>query len=88
MTRVTRVAPLLLRGRISTGHGLIDLLAIAAFTLSSWLLLVVLAGVNLFYRRQLAPPAGLRPGPRRRGRSTGCSNWSSGPGSQPAPGSC
>lgn len=56
MTRVTRIAPLLLRGRISAGHGLIDLLAIAAFTLSSWLLLVVLAGVNLFYRRQFAPP--------------------------------
>lgn len=56
MTRVTRVAPMLLRGRISAGHGLIDLLAIAAFTLSSWLLLVVLAGVDLFYRRQVAPP--------------------------------
>ncbi|HEY3547087.1 MAG TPA: hypothetical protein VGK17_13525 [Propionicimonas sp.] len=58
MTRVTRVAPLLLRGRISTGHGVIDVLAIAAFTLSSWLLLVVLAGVNTFLHRQLVPPAG------------------------------
>ncbi|HEY3339364.1 MAG TPA: FtsX-like permease family protein [Propionicimonas sp.] len=58
MTRVTRVAPLLLRGRISAGHGLIDVLAIAAFTLSSWLLLVVLAGVNTFLHRQVVPPAG------------------------------
>jgi hypothetical protein len=58
MTRVTRVAPLLLRGRISTGHGVIDILAIAAFTLSSWLLLVVLAGVNAFLHRQVVPPAG------------------------------
>lgn len=56
MNRMARVAPLLLRGRIRAGHGLVDLLAIAAFTLSSWLLLVVLAGVNLFYGRQLAPP--------------------------------
>ena len=58
MPRITRVAPLLLRGRISAGTGLIDLLSIAAFTLSSWLLLVVVAGVNAFYHRQLLPPAG------------------------------
>lgn len=58
MTRVTRVAPLLLRGRISAGHGLIDLLGVAAFTLSSWLLLVVVAGVNAFFQRQLVPPTG------------------------------
>lgn len=57
MTKLTKVAPLLLRGRVSAGHGLVDLLAIAAFTLSSWLLLIVLAGVNAFYQRQLVPPA-------------------------------
>jgi len=57
MTKLTKVAPLLLRGRVSAGHGLVDLLAIAAFTLSSWLLLIVLAGVNTFYQRQLVPPA-------------------------------
>ena len=57
MTRLTKVAPLLLRGRVSAGHGLVDLLAVAAFTLSSWLLLAVLAGVNTFYQRQLTPPA-------------------------------
>lgn len=56
MTKLTKVAPLLLRGRVSAGHGLVDLLAIAAFTLSSWLLLIVLAGVNTFYQRQLVPP--------------------------------
>jgi hypothetical protein len=56
MNRVARVAPLLVRGRISAGHGLVDLLSIAAFALSSWLLLVVLAGVNAFYGRQLVPP--------------------------------
>ncbi|MGV8909570.1 MAG: hypothetical protein ACOH1Y_11365 [Propionicimonas sp.] len=58
MTKISRVAPLLLRGRISAGTGLIDLLSIAAFTLSSWLLLVVVAGVNTFYHRQLLAPAG------------------------------
>ena len=57
MNKLTKVAPLLLRGRVSAGHGLVDLLAIAAFTLSSWLLLAVLAGVNTFYQRQLLPPA-------------------------------
>ena len=57
MNKLTKVAPLLLRGRASAGHGLVDLLAIAAFTLSSWLLLAVLAGVNTFYQRQLLPPA-------------------------------
>lgn len=57
MRRVMRVAPLLLRGRISAGHGLIDLMAIAAFTVSSWLLYTVLAGLNVFVRRGDAPPA-------------------------------
>jgi Predicted ABC-type transport system involved in lysophospholipase L1 biosynthesis, permease component len=56
MARIGKVAPLLLRGRVSAGHGVVDLLAIAAFTLSSWLLLIVLAGVNAFYQRQLVPP--------------------------------
>ncbi len=56
MTRVTRVAPMLLRGRISAGHGLIDLIGVAAFTVSSWLLFTVLAGLNVFIRRQDAPP--------------------------------
>ncbi|MFT4216302.1 MAG: hypothetical protein QM619_03835 [Micropruina sp.] len=52
-----RVAPLLLRGRIRAGNGLIDLLAVLAFTVSSWLLLSVLAGVNVFVNRQSSPPA-------------------------------
>ncbi len=52
-----RVAPLLLRGRIRSGSGLIDLLAVLAFTVSSWLLLSVLAGVHAFVERQLHPPA-------------------------------
>lgn len=52
-----RVAPLLLRGRIRAGSGLIDLLCVLAFTVSSWLLLIVLAGLNLFVGRQLNPPA-------------------------------
>jgi hypothetical protein len=54
--RTLRLAPLLLRGRIRAGHGLIDLMSVAAFTLSGWLLLVVTAGVNAFYHRQLVPP--------------------------------
>lgn len=57
MRRVTRVAPLLLRGRITAGHGLIDLMTVAAFTVSSWLLFTVLAGLNVFVQRQDAPPA-------------------------------
>lgn len=57
MRRVAGVAPMLLRGRVSAGHGLIDLLSVAAFTVSSWLLLTVLAGVDAFYQRQLFPPA-------------------------------
>lgn len=52
----TRLVPLLLRGRITAGRGVVDLLAVIAFTVSSWLLLVVLAGVNAFYSRQLVPP--------------------------------
>lgn len=52
-----RVAPLLLRGRIRAGSGLIDLLSVLAFTISSWLLLTVTAGVNLFVDRQFNPPA-------------------------------
>ncbi|MFT4296541.1 MAG: hypothetical protein QM582_14125 [Micropruina sp.] len=52
-----RVAPLLLRGRIRAGSGLIDLLAVLAFTVSSWLLLSVLAGVHAFVERQNNPPA-------------------------------
>ena len=56
MTRLTRVAPLLLRGRIKAGQGLIDLMSLAAFTLSSWMLLTVLAGVNAFWARQVTPP--------------------------------
>ncbi len=51
-----RVAPLLLRGRIRAGAGLIDLLAVLAFTVSSWLLLTVLAGVGAFVDRQNDPP--------------------------------
>lgn len=51
-----RVAPLLLRGRIRAGTGLIDLLAVLAFTVSSWLLLTVIAGVNVFVDRQTHPP--------------------------------
>lgn len=54
--RTLRLAPLLLRGRIRAGRGLIDLMSVAAFTLSGWLLLVVAAGVNAFYHRQLVPP--------------------------------
>jgi len=57
MRRVTRVAPMLLRGRISAGQGLIDLMTVAAFTVSSWLLFTVLAGLNVFVQRQDAPPA-------------------------------
>lgn len=57
MRRVTRVAPMLLRGRISAGQGLIDLMTVAAFTVSSWLLFTVLAGLNVFVQRQAAPPA-------------------------------
>ena len=52
-----RIAPLLLRGRIRAGTGLIDLLAVVAFTVSSWLLLSVLAGINTFVNRQFHPPA-------------------------------
>ena len=52
-----RIAPLLLRGRIRAGTGLIDLLAVLAFTVSSWLLLSVLAGINAFVNRQFHPPA-------------------------------
>jgi len=55
--RTLRLAPLLLRGRVRAGHGLIDLMSVAAFTLSGWLLLVVTAGVNAFWNRQLVPPA-------------------------------
>ena len=55
--RTLRLAPLLLRGRVRAGHGLIDLMSVAAFTLSGWLLLVVTAGVNAFWNRQLTPPA-------------------------------
>lgn len=55
--RQFRVAPLLLRGRIRAGSGLIDLLAVLAFTVSSWLLLTVLAGVAMFVDRQNHPPA-------------------------------
>lgn len=55
--RTLRLAPLLLRGRISAGYGLIDLMSVAAFALSGWLLLVVTAGMNAFYHRQLVPPA-------------------------------
>lgn len=51
-----RIAPLLLRGRVRAGTGLIDLLSVIAFTVSSWLLLVVLAGVNAFAARQAVPP--------------------------------
>jgi hypothetical protein len=54
--RTLRLAPLLLRGRISAGYGLIDLMSVAAFTLSGWLLLVVTAGMGAFYHRQLVPP--------------------------------
>lgn len=54
--RTLRLAPLLLRGRIRAGHGLIDLMSVAAFTLSGWLLLVVTGGVNAFYHRELTPP--------------------------------
>lgn len=54
--RTLRLAPLLLRGRVSAGYGLIDLMSVAAFTLSGWLLLVVTAGMNVFYHRQLVPP--------------------------------
>ncbi len=57
MRPVARVAPLLLRGRISAGHGLIDAMTVAAFTVSSWLLFTVLAGLNVFVQRQGAPPA-------------------------------
>lgn len=56
--RTLRLAPLLLRGRIRAGRGLIDLMSVAAFTLSGYLLLIVTAGVNAFYHRQLVPPAG------------------------------
>lgn len=52
-----RLAPLLLRGRVRSGNALIDLMSVAAFTLSGWLLLTVTAGVNAFYHRQLVPPA-------------------------------
>ncbi|MFT4109025.1 hypothetical protein [Propionicimonas sp.] len=55
--RVLRLAPLLLRGRISAGYGLIEAMSVAAFTLSGWFLLVVTAGMNAFYHRQLVPPA-------------------------------
>lgn len=55
--RTLRLAPLLLRGRIRAGRGLIDLMSVAAFTLSGWLLLVVTAGVNAFHHRELTPPA-------------------------------
>ena len=54
--RTLRLAPLLLRGRVSAGYGLIDLMSVAAFTLSGWLLLIVTAGMNAFYHRQLVPP--------------------------------
>lgn len=46
------VAPLLLRGRVRAGSGLVDLLSVLAFTISSWLLLSVVAGVNVFVQRQ------------------------------------
>lgn len=51
------VAPLLLRGRIRAGQGLIDLLSVLAFAVGSWLLLTVLAGVRVFVDRQANPPA-------------------------------
>lgn len=56
MSGITGVAPLLLRGRIRAGRGLIDLLAVAAFTLSSALLVTVVAGLNAFWVRQGRPP--------------------------------
>ena len=52
MSSVVRVAPLLVRGRVSAGRGVIDLLSVIAFTVSSWLLLAVLAGVRTFWTRQ------------------------------------
>ena len=54
--RAVSITPLLLRGRIRAGSGLIDLLGVLAFTISSWLLLVVLGGVNMFVDRQHNPP--------------------------------
>ena len=56
MRPLVQVAPLLVRGRVSAGHGVVDLLGTAAFAVSSWLLLVVVAGVNAFHKRELAPP--------------------------------
>lgn len=56
--RALRLAPLLLRGRVTAGSGLIDAMGVAAFTLSGGLLLVVTAGVNAFLARQQVPPAG------------------------------
>ncbi len=55
MSSVVRVAPLLVRGRVSAGRGVIDLLSVIAFTVSSWLLLAVLAGVRTFWTRQESP---------------------------------
>lgn len=51
-----RIAPLLLRGRLRSGRGLIDVLGVLAFAVSGWLLLTVLAGVRVFVERQLNPP--------------------------------
>lgn len=57
MTGALKVVPLLLRGRMRAGTGVIDLLSVIAFTVSSWLLLAVLGGVNAFAVRQVTPPA-------------------------------
>ncbi len=54
--RAVSITPLLLRGRIRAGSGLIDLLGVLAFTISSWLLQLVLGGVNMFVERQHNPP--------------------------------
>ncbi|MDO5723555.1 MAG: hypothetical protein Q4P33_04030 [Flaviflexus sp.] len=56
------VALHLARARLSsrTGNAWLDVLAITAFTLSTWLALTVAGGTYMFHRRRLNPPEGYR----------------------------
>ena len=55
---VLAIAGLLLRARASAGRAVVDLLAVAAFALSTGLLLSVVAGARAFFLREQVPPEG------------------------------
>ena len=53
---VLTIAALLLRARANAGRAVVDLLAIAAFAVSTGLLLSVVAGARAFFLREQTPP--------------------------------